>query len=125
MNILLNRMHKTRLQIIRIFALLLLFSSTANEAWAAKVRYHILTLPFSVRNYNNSGNFRTDIRVEALLVINDAEAVGLPEQYKSPLAKNFKYWATWETPTYDYLFHYGKESDSKNPHVLDVKYYIY
>ena len=120
-----NSTMKIRVKHIAMIFTLLMLGSMVNEAWAAKVRYHILTLPFSVRNYNNSGNFRTDIRVEALLVINDAEAVGLPEQYKSPLAKNFKYWATWQTPTYDYLFHYGKESDSKNPHVLDVKYYIY
>ena len=119
MNILLNRMHKTRLQIIRIFALLLLFSSTANEAWA-EVRYHILTLPFTVKNYNNQGNYKENIRVEALLVKSDAATIGLPEQYQSPLAKNFKYYTGWNNIEYTYLYDY-----TRNNSILSVKYYLY
>ena len=43
---------------------LLLLGGAASEAWA--VRYHILTLPFSVRNHNNTDNYKANIRVEAL-----------------------------------------------------------
>ncbi|MBQ9655207.1 MAG: hypothetical protein IJV38_04205 [Prevotella sp.] len=114
-------MHNTRLHIYGIFTLLmLLVIGTVNEASAKEIRYHILTRPFSIRNYNNSDNYLTDIRVEALLVKSDATTVGLPEQYKSPLATNFQYYTGWETPEYKFLF-----DRAKNTHVLQVKYYIY
>lgn len=72
---------------------LLLLGGTASESYAAKVRYHILTLPFNVKNFNNSGpKYPQNIRVEALLVISDAETVGLPKEYQSPLATEFRYW---------------------------------
>lgn len=115
-------MNKTRnyIRILLLVLLLLAGGGTGNEAWAAKVRYHILTLPFSIRNYDNSGFYKEEIRVEALLVINDAPIIELPEQYKSPLATNFQYWKSWGTPEYTYLF-----DRDKNPHVLEVKYNIY
>lgn len=101
--------------------MLLVAGSMVNEAWAKEIRYHILTLPFSVSNYNNSGLYKENIRVEALLVKSDATTVGLPEQYKSPLADKFKYYTSWETPVYDYLYNYCNE----NKRLLQVKYYIY
>ena len=99
---------------------MLLVIGAGNEAWAKEIRYHILTRPFSIRNYNNSDNYLTDIRVEALLVKSDATTVGLPEQYKSPLATNFQYYTGWETPEYKFLF-----DREHNTHVLQIKYYIY
>jgi len=99
---------------------MLLVIGAGNEVWAKEIRYHILTLPFSIRNYNNSDNYLTDIRVEALLVKSDATTVGLPEQYKSPLATKFQYYTGWETPEYKFLF-----DRVNNTHVLQVKYYIY
>jgi hypothetical protein len=115
-------MNKTRnyIRILLLVLLLLAGGGTGNEAWAAKVRYHILTLPFSIRNHDNSAYYKEGIRVEALLVINDAPIIELPEQYKSPLATNFQYWKSWGTPEYTYLF-----DRDKNPHVLEVKYNIY
>ncbi len=123
MNILLNRMHKTRLQIIRIFALLLLFSSTANEAWAKKVTYHILTLPFDVMRSDGSAIFRHNVRVEALQCTSEVETVGLPPQFVSPLATGFRYWGS-ATSTYGPLY------DNENPatpkaKIINTRYYLY
>ncbi len=111
MNMILNTMHKKRLHIIRIFTLLLLLvaGGTANEAWA-QVTYHVLTRPITTKQRPQSGShdidvavnsdlttFRTNVRVEALRCTSDETTVGLPDKYKSPLAKNFKYYAATTT----------------------------
>ena len=122
MNRMLNRMHRTKLHIIRLFTLLLLLlmtGGTMNEAQAKKVTYHILTLPFTVRNYNNTGDHLANIRVEALQCTSDEGTVGLPAQFVSPLAKNFKYWKT-ATSEYKHLYDH-----TNNSNVLESKYYIY
>ena len=119
MNIILNRMHKTRLHILRLFALLLLLAGGVNnEAWA--VKYHILTLPFTVRNASNTGDYKENIRVEALLVISDDPKVGLPDQYKSPLATNFRYYAAWPSVEYTYMYDYEHNNSLSNS-----KQYLY
>ena len=60
---------------------MLLVIGTGNGVWAAKIRYHILTLPFSISNYNNSGPYQSNIRVEALLVVSDnATTIELPAE---------------------------------------------
>lgn len=88
---------------------LLFLGGVVNEAWAKKVTYHILTKPFTVRNYNNTGDFRSDIRVEALQCTSEGTTVGLPDQFKSPLATNFRYWKS-ATSTYDKLYDSGHSS---------------
>lgn len=103
---------------VLIFALLLL-GGMANEAWAKKITYHILTKPFTVRNYNNTGDFHSNIRVEALQCTSEESTIGLPAQFKSPLATNFQYWKT-ATSTYDKLYDSG--SGSK---IITTKLYIY
>ena len=75
-----------------IFSLLLL-GGIANEAWAAKVTYHILTLPI---NSTTAGmvDAVNNKRLEAIRVIVDnAATIELPDNFKSPLAENFKYYA--------------------------------
>lgn len=100
--------------------ILLLLGGVANKSWGAEVRYHILTLPFNVPNQNGaSGNFRENIRVEALLVKSTVNTVGLPDDYKSPLAKGFKYYKGWSS-IYDYLYDY-----STNNRVIPAKFYLY
>ena len=99
MNIILNRMHKTSRHIIRLFALLLLLAGGVNnEVWGAyKVTYHILTLPInnSIYHMDGSDGIFAGKRLEAVRVIdNNATTVQLPDDYKSPLAKNFKYYAS-------------------------------
>ena len=86
-----------RLHIIRLFAFLLLLmtGSMTNKAWAAKVTYHILTLPIdpSTRYDYHMVSGVTDHRLEAIKVIIDNQTtVELPAHYKSPLATNFKYY---------------------------------
>lgn len=119
-----NAMNKTSRLHIRILALLLLLllGGMSNEAWAAKVTYHILTKPFDVRNHNNSGDYKTNIRVEALQCTSEEAFVGLPDQFKSPLATNFQYWGTVDESSlsYDSLYDYAHNSN-----VISAKYNIY
>ena len=114
-------MNKTRHYIRTLMLMLLLLAGggMANEAWAKKVTYHILTKPFTVRNYNNTGDYKANIRVEALQCTSEESTVGLPAQFKSPLAKNFRYWKK-ATSTYDYLYDYAN-----NNKIVSSKYYIY
>lgn len=64
-----------------------------NEAWAAKVTYHILTLPFTTKKADGT-SFKENIRVEAIRVIVDnGTEVELPSHFMSPLAENFTYYA--------------------------------
>ena len=110
---------KRHIQTLVLTALLLIAGGMANHITAKKVTYHILTKPFTVRNYNNTADFHPNIRVEALQCISEEATVGLPDQFKSPLAKNFKYWAN-ATCTYDKLYDSGH-----NTKIMTVKYYIY
>lgn len=83
---------KQHIQKFALLMLLLLVEGFANEAWAAKVTYHVLTLPFTTKNDDGS-NYKTNIRVEAIRVIVDnGTQVELPAHFKSPLAKNFAYY---------------------------------
>ena len=109
---------------IRILTLLLLLliGGMGNEAWAKKITYHILTKPFDVRSYNNQGFYKQYIRVEALQCTSEESTVGLPDQFKSPLAKGFRYWKT-ATSTYDLLYH-SNNGDS-NTKIIATKCYIY
>ena len=82
-----------------------------NEAWAAyKVIYHILTLPIdnSIYHMNGSENVLNGKRLEAVRVVdNNATKVNLPEAYKSPLAKNFKYYESTNVTKYDAVTMYN------------------
>ena len=111
-------MNKTRHYIRTLLLMLLLLAGggMANEAWA--VKYHILTLPFSVAHWNGDGNKWSDIRVEALLCESNETTIGLPDQFKSPLATNFRYWKS-ATSTYASL--YDVQAGTK---IIDVKYNI-
>lgn len=87
-----STMKKYIRHIALIFTLLLLGGIT-NGAWAAKVTYHILTLPINASTAGMvdavDGN-----RLEAIRVIVDnAATIELPAHFKSPLAEHFKYWA--------------------------------
>ena len=83
-----------------ILLTLLLLGSVANEAWAAQITYHILTLPMkhteTVPDENGwVGNTRVVLngyRQEAIRVVVTGTNVELPAYLKSPLAKNFTYY---------------------------------
>lgn len=101
-----------RIRHITLVFTLLFIGSMVNEAWA-QVTYHILTRPISTKqrpykdppgtnNINVDVNsdltsFKSDVRVEALRCTSDETTVGLPDKYKSPLAKNYKYYAATTT----------------------------
>lgn len=70
----------------------LLIGGMASEAWAYKVTYHILTLPMSSSTYNIKSE-HDGKRMEAIkVIVNNATTVELPDHFKSPLAKDFKYY---------------------------------
>ena len=80
---------------IIMLALLLLAGSVVSEVWAAKVTYHILTLPIdSVSRYNYHMKAAVhEYRLEAFKVVVDNQStVELPGHYKSPLATGFTYY---------------------------------
>lgn len=94
-----------RIQYIALIYFLLLLGGLNNDAWAVKVTYHVLTMPFTPRDKDPSDPLkhrdmpaadanRQNIRVEAFYVIVDetSPTVGLPSQFISPLAKNFRYY---------------------------------
>ena len=73
----------------------------ANQAWAYKVTYHILTMPFTTEDKDGEQGYkpttnpnRQNIRVEAFYVEVEetSPTVGLPSQYISPLAHKFRYY---------------------------------
>lgn len=96
-----------------MMAFLLLVGGATNSAWAYKVTYHILTLPIDNEIYHLAGEF-SGKRLEAVRVIDNnatsSTKVGLPAQFKSPLAKNFRYYLSGVNvtkslsadPMYDY-----------------------
>ncbi len=87
----------------RIYPLLLtllLLGGMVNEAWAATVTYHILTLPISTTggagklhdwNFNSTRYTAVNYRYEALVCTSTSTTVGLPEVFKSPLLKDAAY----------------------------------
>ena len=99
-------MHKTKqYRHIALILTLLLLGSMVNEAWAAKVTYHILTLPIdSVNRYNYHMKAAVHgYRLEAFKVVVDKQStVELPAQYKSPLVTpgSFKYYNTSDVTKY-------------------------
>ena len=101
-------------QFIRIYTLfiLLCFGGITNEAWAYKVTYHILTLPIDNDIYHMADDF-DDKRLEAVRVIVDpATKVELPAEYKSPLAKNFRYYLSGTNVTkYDAIYSYDSKKN--------------
>ena len=70
-------------------ALLLLVASSTQ---AYKVTYHVLTLPINA----SSADMVSAVdgkRLEAVrAIVDNATEIRLPDHFKSPLAKNFKYW---------------------------------
>ncbi len=109
---------KQHIQTLVFTVLLFLAGGMVNSVSA--VKYHILTLPFDVANHDGSNiAWRNNIRVEALLCESNETTIGLPGQFKSPLAKNFRYWAS-ATSNYESLYDKGH-----NTKIIDVKYNIY
>ena len=116
-----------------IILLLLMLGGVANEAWG-QVTYIILTKPFNVRmspnnaSYNSSlpeddpaNRYRSNIRLEALRCTSTGTTVYLPNEFRSPMAKNFKYWKTPTVTANTKLY----DDTGTNPKVLQTRYDIY
>ena len=112
-------MVKTKLHIFRIIFLLLLTLGVTNEAWGQT--YHILTKPFNVKNVDGTNKWTNDIRVEALKCFGTSDKVGLPAEYVSPLATNFKYYSNVSCSHTNTKL-YDNDNQSK---ILATKYDIY
>ena len=69
--------------------LLLILCLGVSEAWGATVTYHIINLG----KLDDSGQL-TSTRTEALRFTSTETTVGLPDQFKSPLAKNWQYYSS-------------------------------
>ena len=83
---------RRHIYIALLSTLLLLFGGMTNEAWAAKVTYHVLTLPLN-HEINHTKAEYDGKRLEAIRVIVDnGTEVELPSHFKSPLADNFTYY---------------------------------
>ena len=81
--------HPTRLAAILL--LLMMMVAGVGEMWGATVTYHIINLG----RLNDSGEL-TSTRTEALkfTVTGTTVTVGIPDKYKSPLAKNWTYYSS-------------------------------
>lgn len=79
-----------------LFMLVMMMGWGVSGAWGATVTYHIINLG----RLDDSGQLTTSTRTEALRFTSSSLIVGLPNQYKSPLAKNWKYYTSDEI-TYD------------------------
>jgi len=84
-----------------LFTLLLLVAGM--EAWGYTTTYHIINLG----RLNDNGQMTTS-RTEALKFTSESGTISLPDQYKSPLAKNWKFYAesdvTYNSTTKAYTF---------------------
>ena len=95
-----NSTMKIQFRHTRVFTFLLtllLLCGVANQAWAYKVTYHILTLPIDNDIYHMKDVFHGK-RLEAVRVVVDKVTTlpELPDAYKSPLVteNSFKYYAS-------------------------------
>ena len=74
---------------------LLLLGSVTNKAWAYNITYHVLTLPFTTYQDDGTTPNVSDIRTEAIRVyVTNGSTVELPDQFKSPLATDYTYYAS-------------------------------
>ena len=100
----------TRIRHIALILTLLLLSGMASQTWAFKVTYHVLTLPMD----HTKGNTKEAVdnkRVEAIrTIVDDGRFVELPSNFKSPLAKNFTYYASTDVTSYSATTIYANNS---------------
>lgn len=118
-------MVKRYVQHIALILTMLLLGGIINEVWAVKVTYHILTLPFDVKNKDGETYKWTAVRVEALRCTSTEDNIGLPAEFKSPLATNFRYYRG-VTCSHSNTMLYDNDGDGNNKvQPLSVTYDIY
>ena len=72
-----------------MLVVILVMGGAMNEVWGATVTYHIINLG----KLDDSGQL-TSTRTEALQFTSTSLTVGVPNEFKSPLAKNWKYYSS-------------------------------
>ena len=83
---------RSAMRVLRYAAcLILLMVVGIGEMWGATITYHIINLG----RLDNNGQL-TSNRTEALQFTSTSTTVGVPDKYKSPLAKNWKYYKNTE-----------------------------
>ena len=91
------------LRVLRYAAMIVLMMFLGvNSVWSITITYHIINLG----RLDDSGQL-TDTRTEALQFTSENPTVGIPDNYKSPLAKNWKYYkdgVTYTEETKSYTF---------------------
>ena len=94
---------KRHIQTLVFTVLLLLAGGMTYSAWAAKVTYHILTLPMDSESNRPGKTIDTydGWSTEAIKVtVDNATTPELPAHYQSPLATNFQYYAQTSVEKY-------------------------
>ena len=76
----------------KLLFLVVLMTLGATNALGVTITYHIINLG----RLNNDGTISTTTRTEALQFTSTETTLGVPAQYKSPLAKNWKYYQATE-----------------------------
>ena len=117
-------MLKRNVRHIALILTMLLLGGIANEAWAYKVTYHILTKPIDNNIYHLAGDF-SGKRLEAFRVV-DANAtgetkIGLPEAFKSPLAKDFTYYHSADIAKSDAAVAMYQYNDKNKSYYYSIK----
>ena len=72
-----------------VVSLLLMMVVGVNTGWGATITYHIINLG----RLDNNGQL-TNTRTEALQFTSTSTTVGVPDKFKSPLAKNWQYYSS-------------------------------
>lgn len=109
---------KIRIRHIALIFTLLLLGGIANDTRAAKVTYHILTLPIDhTKGTKNTKSEYDGKRMEAVrTIVDNANTVELPADFKSPLAKNFRYYPS------SFVTNHGASAIYQNH---GTKYFLY
>ena len=109
----------TRLRLVVTLLLLL----CVKMAWGYTVTYHIINLG----RLDDNGHLTTS-RTEALRFTSEAETIGIPDNYKSPLATNWKYYTeddvTYNSTTKAYTFNNDPSLQEGSAVTADVEVYV-
>ena len=77
------------LRALRYVVFLMMMVVGVNGTWGATITYHIINLG----RLDDNGAL-TSTRTEALQFTTTETTVGVPDKYKSPLAKNWQYYSS-------------------------------
>ena len=107
-----------------LFLTLTLMILGASNAFGVTITYHIINLG----KLDNDGNINTSTRTEALKFTSTETTLGVPDKYKSPLAKNWKYYqaseVTYNSGTKVYTFNSSPTLSEGEEMASDADIYV-